>query len=51
MERLVWGGIAAVIVGTIASGIREAYKDAQIEAGRRSGRLPPRWTDKNRWED
>lgn len=49
MEKAVWGFIGAVIVGTIASGIRDAYKDAQREARIRNG-TETRWTDAARWE-
>ncbi len=50
MEKSIWAAIGGLIVWTIGSSIYEAYKEAELEAGRRSGRYPPRWTDKNRWE-
>lgn len=48
--RLLVGGTLALIGVAIASGLHGAYKDAQINVQRRTGSLPPRWTDANRWE-
>ena len=42
-------GIVAVAVA-VACGIRDSYDRAVVDAGRRSGRLPTRWTDVNRWK-
>lgn len=50
MEKWLFGGLLGAIVISIGSSIHEGFKEAQLEAGRRSGRIPPRWTDKNRWE-
>jgi len=50
MEKLAWSLIGGIILTAIGSGIYESYKRAELEAGRKSGRYPQRWTDKNRWE-
>lgn len=49
-ERGAWTLLGGVVVAAIASGVVEAYKDAQREVQRRNGTRPPRWTDANRWD-
>jgi hypothetical protein len=48
--RWALGALGAWLALSFTAWLRTEYKQAEVEAGRKSGRLAPRWTDANRWE-